>query len=223
MIELSKVERACRSHPRFGRVVRRIEIELALWGAAYRDNGGAFDLEYIDPAPEPSAVVHGIAKIASNRRWLRALASSGSGWEHVSVSAPDRAPTWDEMEAVKRLLLGDVVAMQLHLPRAQHVNCHPHCLHVWVPRGAEDPAAAALDGRWRPGGLVIERLLRLWFATFAPPMPDSVWGGDPNSAVAHDSDRAAYLAVVALWRFEYADAMLEERRSRSREKGVMEI
>lgn len=50
-------------------------------------------------------------------------------------------------------------------------------------------------------------LLRIWFATFAPPMPDSVWGG--SLQYGDDSYRLTYLAVVALWRFEYADAMLD--------------
>jgi hypothetical protein len=32
--------------------------------------------------------------------------SNGEGWEHVSVSVRDRCPTWDEMEDVKRPILG---------------------------------------------------------------------------------------------------------------------
>lgn len=34
---------------------------------------------------------------------LRAIASDGGGWEHVSVSRSDRCPTWEEMCQVKAL------------------------------------------------------------------------------------------------------------------------
>jgi hypothetical protein len=62
------------------------------------------------------------------------VASSGEGWEHVSVSIKDRCPTWDEMEWVKRKLWEDCdTVMQLHVPPAQHKNCHPYCLHMWRP------------------------------------------------------------------------------------------
>lgn len=64
---------------------------------------------------------------------------------------------------------------------------------------------------------MIERLLLFWFATFAPPMPSSIWGEDKLRLHA-DNERAAYLAVVALWRFEYAEAMLAERRNRKETK-----
>jgi hypothetical protein len=29
---------------------------------------------------------------------LRVIASDGEGWDHVSVSLPDRCPTWEEMK-----------------------------------------------------------------------------------------------------------------------------
>ena len=60
---------------------------------------------------------------------------------------------------------------------------------------------------------MIERLLRHWYAAHAPAMPDSVWGGKPE---LERGDKAAivYLAVVAWWRYEFANAMIEERRNR---------
>lgn len=71
---------------------------------------------------------------------LRVIAASGLGWDHVSVSLPDRCPTWDEMELVKRLFFrDDETAMQLHVPPADHVNVHPYCLHLWRPLGAQIP------------------------------------------------------------------------------------
>jgi hypothetical protein len=65
---------------------------------------------------------------------LRCLASDGMGWEHVSVSLPDRTPTWAEMERACRVFWDDTdTVMQLHVPRADWINCHPYCLHLWRP------------------------------------------------------------------------------------------
>lgn len=66
--------------------------------------------------------------------FLRVIASSGEGWEHVSVSRADRCPTWDDMEYIARLFFkDDEYAFQLHVPIASHINVHPHCLHWWRP------------------------------------------------------------------------------------------
>lgn len=70
---------------------------------------------------------------------FRIVASSGDEhvrWEHVSVSIPKvpRCPTWDEMSWVKSLFWGDDEAVvQFHPPKAEHVNFHPYCLHLWKP------------------------------------------------------------------------------------------
>lgn len=71
---------------------------------------------------------------------LRVIASSGEGWDHVSVSVHDRTPTWAEMERVRRLFFhSDEVAMQLHVAEAAHINCHPYTLHIWRPTGSPIP------------------------------------------------------------------------------------
>lgn len=62
------------------------------------------------------------------------IASTGMGWEHVSVSRKDRAPLWDEMCQVKALFWDDDdCVMQLHPPKADYVNNHSKCLHLWRP------------------------------------------------------------------------------------------
>lgn len=61
-------------------------------------------------------------------------------WEHVSVSARGRCPTWAEMEFVRELVfLPEETVMQLSVPRADHVNVHPYTLHLWRPIGVEIP------------------------------------------------------------------------------------
>lgn len=62
------------------------------------------------------------------------------GWEHVSVSLPNRPPNWAEMAFVKDLFWHEEDAvMQLHPPRSCYVNNHPFCLHLWRPRDATIP------------------------------------------------------------------------------------
>ena len=71
---------------------------------------------------------------------LRCQASTGAGWDHVSVSLPHRCPTWWEMDYVRRLFFRDrETAMQLHPPRSQHVNSHSYCLHLWRPQHGRIP------------------------------------------------------------------------------------
>ncbi len=55
-----------------------------------------------------------------------------AGWEHVSVSLRNRAPTWQEMCAVKSMFWDDnETVVQFHPSAEQYVDCHPHCLHLW--------------------------------------------------------------------------------------------
>lgn len=69
------------------------------------------------------------------------VASDGEGWEHVSVSLPDRSPTFEEMCFIKdRFWSADACVMQLHPPRAEWVNNHSRCLHLWRPVGQVIPA-----------------------------------------------------------------------------------
>jgi hypothetical protein len=71
---------------------------------------------------------------------LSVVASDGLGWDHVSVSLPDRCPTWEEMEYVRKLFFrGDEWVMQLHAPTEKNINFHPHCLHLWRPQQAAIP------------------------------------------------------------------------------------
>lgn len=58
--------------------------------------------------------------------------SWGMGWEHVSVAYPNRCPTWEEMCRVKNIFWSDdECVVQYHPPKADYVNFHPYCLHLW--------------------------------------------------------------------------------------------
>lgn len=81
------------------------------------------------------------------------IASSDSaltGWEHVSAHArriggrgkPSdmRTPSWDEMSYIKSLFWHDSeTVMQLHVPASEHINTHPHVLHLWKPSAETIP------------------------------------------------------------------------------------
>lgn len=61
--------------------------------------------------------------------------ADGHLWMHTSLSREDRAiPGYDEIALVKELFVGpDRLALQLFVPRKEHVNLHPGCLHLWTP------------------------------------------------------------------------------------------
>ena len=71
---------------------------------------------------------------------LYVLASTGMGWDHVSVSHQKRIPQWTEMEYIKRLFFyNNETVMQLHVPVSDHISYHDRCLHLWRPQDVEIP------------------------------------------------------------------------------------
>lgn len=52
------------------------------------------------------------------------------GW-HMSVSCPDRYPTWDELAELRDALLPAHIAFVMHFPPPEeYVNVHNFCLHL---------------------------------------------------------------------------------------------
>lgn len=91
------------------------EFEILHYGRTGNANEGVF-LVPLPPDGEPA----------------RVIASNGMGWDHVSVSLPNRCPTWAELEHVKRLFFRESeVAVQFHVPPKDHISVHPYCLHLW--------------------------------------------------------------------------------------------
>src|SRR5690242_16905678 len=73
-------------------------------------------------------------------RDLRVIATNGLGWDHVSVSLPNRCPNWPEMCFIKALFWDDNEAViQYHPPKSEYVNNHAFCLHMWKPQGTQIP------------------------------------------------------------------------------------
>lgn len=86
------------------------------------------------------------------------LASTGLGWDHVSVSlwkanyktkkvmggtiknsdgaSPvNRCATWEEMCFIKDLFFDPTeCAVQYHPPMSEYISNHKYCLHIWKPQ-----------------------------------------------------------------------------------------
>ena len=61
-------------------------------------------------------------------------------WYHVSFSRPNRMPTWDDVQRVRRDFIGeDRECYQVFPTRDRYVSDHTYCLHLWYavdrPRG----------------------------------------------------------------------------------------
>lgn len=106
----------------------KFRVRRGEWATATGDKFGAFWVPVTLGAPP-----------------LKIIATDGRDseyevWEHVSVSLPNRCPTWIEMAFVKSLFWDDEdCVVQFHPPRSEYVNQHPHCLHLWRPVGQSIP------------------------------------------------------------------------------------
>lgn len=70
------------------------------------------------------------------------IASNGMKWEHVSISPvkAHKIPSWNTMCELKDLFFNEnEVVMQLHPAKAEYVNNHNNCLHLWKPLYTEIP------------------------------------------------------------------------------------
>lgn len=97
--------------------------EMALWGW-FDDSKAALGGYFYIPSKGTAFGLRVIASTAQN--------PEAQGWDHVSVSLPNRCPTWDEMEFIKRIFfLPEEVCFQLQPAEADYINNHPYCLHIW--------------------------------------------------------------------------------------------
>ena len=92
---------------------------------------------------------NGVFKVFVEGRSFYCIASNGGGWEHVSVSPCSSkrksCPTWDEMCAIKDMFFEpEECVVQYHPAKAEYVNNHPLCLHLWRPQHTELPAPPKL-------------------------------------------------------------------------------
>jgi len=62
------------------------------------------------------------------------LSQEPEGW-HLSISCPDRDPTWDEIATARYRMLPQVKEMAMYLPALEdYVNLHPYVFHLYEVR-----------------------------------------------------------------------------------------
>lgn len=72
--------------------------------------------------------------VTQKKNIFTVIASDQMGWEHVSVSLPNRCPTWEEMCFIKSVFWDESdCVVQYHPSKEHYVNNHPYCLHLWRP------------------------------------------------------------------------------------------
>lgn len=58
--------------------------------------------------------------------------ADGRRYMHLSISHPDRYPTWEELIMVKEhFLQPEDEAVQVLPRKSEYVNVHPNCFHLW--------------------------------------------------------------------------------------------
>lgn len=69
-----------------------------------------------------------------NNKKLNFIFSYQMGWEHLSVSMPNKTPSWEQMCMMKDIFWGeDECCVEYHPRKEDYVNNHEHCLHIWKP------------------------------------------------------------------------------------------
>lgn len=73
-------------------------------------------------------------------KWLNFIFSYQMGWEHLSVSMPNKTPSWEQMCMMKDIFWNkDEACVEYHPKEEDYVNNHNHCLHIWKPTEVELP------------------------------------------------------------------------------------
>ncbi len=76
---------------------------------------------------------------------LNFIMSWGLGFEHCSVSLPNRCPSWEQMCAIKELFWkDDEICMQSHPKKKDYINHMKYCLHIWRPIDKEIPCPPSI-------------------------------------------------------------------------------
>jgi hypothetical protein len=116
---------------------------------------GHTDLSSIQPIPlraiekrmreigqlEPDAAAYSLGE-------CRIMVGSSPLGHHLSIAHPSRYPTWDEVAKARTELLPDEKNFGMMLPpKAEYVDVHTFCFHLWEVEGLKE--ARALEcGRW---------------------------------------------------------------------------
>lgn len=68
-----------------------------------------------------------------------ALEDDGKRWAHLSIASPHALPSWDRLRECKDLFLGDRKAIMVLPQKADYVNIHEYCLHLFACLDGDGP------------------------------------------------------------------------------------
>lgn len=72
-----------------------------------------------------------LVEALTNNDRLSVIITKDGGVLHISISHPNRYPTWKEMTTIKYHFYPDI-EMAMYFPkRSEYVNYHPNCFHLW--------------------------------------------------------------------------------------------
>ena len=110
--------------------------------------------------PVPSVVYDQLTELggrrirAFQRDSIRCLVTIDNGLWHISISAPDRYPTWDEIADARYDLCPDEITMAMFLPpKSEYVNLHPTTFHLHEVSDDAQPAHLQVVPSAPPGGM----------------------------------------------------------------------
>ncbi len=86
--------------------------------------------------------MNGMFRLVIDGKRALIIASDQGGWKHVSITHPgeSKPPTHAVLAKVKDLFwLEDEVAIHYYPAKADHVNNHIGCMHLWSPLGCDIP------------------------------------------------------------------------------------
>ena len=98
-------------------------------------------------ASRPEDGFNGLFFLMVDGKSVKALASDGHGWKHISVSYMERdyPPSWTVMCKVKDLFWEpEDWVVQYHPAKSEYISKHPGCLHLWQPLNEKLPTPPSI-------------------------------------------------------------------------------
>jgi len=106
-------------------------------------------------APGPAFICQGLGGLRDVMVLFSVgVENDGRKWIHVSLSRPNRLPSWEDIQAVKDLFIGtERYAYQVLPPKLEHYSLPQgrprsgYVLHLWAPVSGEPPLPNFLKAR----------------------------------------------------------------------------
>lgn len=89
------------------------------------------ELREVEIPPDVAAMLEPGSRAFRMGRCNVIVSEQAAGW-HLSISRPEKLPTWEEVRDARYALVPDEATMALLLPpQAEYVNVHSNCLQLY--------------------------------------------------------------------------------------------